>query len=346
MLKRLLLPFLFLWLLCQTACRPAVGDSPVTASVTPVRMATRTPSPPATSADPSATPFSTRTPKPAMTTMSVTPTFGLSTLPDCDSDGCAIPWAGVLERPIGPEDEDRIDLSYPYGSTQNGTLDPHHGVEFYNLQGTPVYAAASGIVVYAGQDDLTVIGPYTGFYGNVVILQHPDILQDQNLFTLYAHLSQVDVKAGQKISVGDRLGRVGSTGAADGPHLHFEVRLGENDYAHTTNPVLWLKPKTNPETDLQEGLVAGYLLDRSGQPLSRFNLSLDRLSADGTVEKRYYLQTYYPVGLNGYPTLNENFVQPDLLPGTYRLVYVVGTLYEMEFELAAGEMMFLTLQVE
>jgi hypothetical protein len=296
--------------------------------------------------EPTPTASPTQTPQPTLTPLQPTPTFSMPTLPDCGSNHCALPWPGVLERPIRPEDEDRIDLSYPYGSTQNGTLDPHHGVEFYNLQGTPVFAAAAGKVVYAGNDDLTVIGPYTGFYGNVVIVQHTDFLPDQHLYTLYAHLSEILVEDGQSLLIGELLGKVGSTGAADGPHLHFEVRLGENDYAHTTNPVLWLRPKINPEMDLQEGLVAGYLLDRSGQPLSRFNLSLDRLSADGTVEKRYYLQTYYPVGLNGYPNLNENFVQPDLLPGTYRLVYVVGTLYEIEFELAPGEMIFLKLQME
>ena len=59
----------------------------------------------------------------------------------------------MLARPIGPDDNQKVDVSYRYGSTANGRYDIHHGVELNNPSGTPVLAAADGVVVVAGEDD-------------------------------------------------------------------------------------------------------------------------------------------------------------------------------------------------
>ncbi len=87
----------------------------------------------------------------------------------------------------------------------------HSGVDIGAPSGAPVVAAGSGTVVSAG---------WNGGYGKAVIIQHNDTQQ-----TLYGHLSEVSVQAGQTIAKGTVIGLVGSTGNSTGPHLHFERRM-------------------------------------------------------------------------------------------------------------------------
>lgn len=88
----------------------------------------------------------------------------------------------------------------------------HDGVDITAPIGTPVGAAATGLVAYA---DDGVRG-----YGNTVILVHPD-----GSSTLYAHLDSIAVRPGALVSRGQTIGTVGETGRARGPHLHFELRI-------------------------------------------------------------------------------------------------------------------------
>jgi len=85
----------------------------------------------------------------------------------------------------------------------------HSGIDIYAPHGSKVRATADGVVEFAG---------WYGDYGKTVIIRHPS-----GYLTLYGHLSQIDVKEGQKIKAGDVVGRVGSTGRSTGPHLHYEV---------------------------------------------------------------------------------------------------------------------------
>ena len=87
----------------------------------------------------------------------------------------------------------------------------HLGVDYGAPSGTPVRAVGDGVVEFAG---------WKSGYGNVVQLSHGN---DKS--TLYAHLSRKDVKVGQRVGQGQRLGAVGMTGWATGPHLHFEFRV-------------------------------------------------------------------------------------------------------------------------
>ena len=87
----------------------------------------------------------------------------------------------------------------------------HNGVDFAAPTGTPVRAVGEGTVDYAGQQS---------GYGNIVVVNHRN-----NQQTAYAHLSRIDVKVGQTVSQGQKVGAVGSTGWATGPHLHFEFRV-------------------------------------------------------------------------------------------------------------------------
>ncbi len=87
----------------------------------------------------------------------------------------------------------------------------HLGVDYGAVTGTPVRTVADGVVDFAGVQ---------GGYGNVVIVKHGG-----NTTTVYAHLSRIHVRSGQRVQQGDNLGLVGATGWATGPHLHFEFRV-------------------------------------------------------------------------------------------------------------------------
>jgi murein DD-endopeptidase MepM/ murein hydrolase activator NlpD len=88
----------------------------------------------------------------------------------------------------------------------------HTGIDYPAAKGTPVTAAASGLVIVAGWS--------VGGWGRLVTIEH-----SSGTRTLYAHLSRVGVRAGQRVKVGQRIGRVGASGGTTGPHLHFEVQL-------------------------------------------------------------------------------------------------------------------------
>ena len=89
----------------------------------------------------------------------------------------------------------------------------HAGLDLLAPAGADVIAAAPGRVTWAG--------PRAGGWGTLVTLNH-----GHGVRTMYAHLSSVDVRVGQWVAGGTVLGRVGATGDATGPHLHFEVRIG------------------------------------------------------------------------------------------------------------------------
>jgi murein DD-endopeptidase MepM/ murein hydrolase activator NlpD len=98
----------------------------------------------------------------------------------------------------------------------------HAGIDIGASSGTPVKAGDDGVVVMAGAN---------GGYGNWTLVDHGG-----GLATGYAHQSSIGVSAGQRVSRGQVIGRVGSTGASTGPHLHFEVRVNGNP----VDPMAWL----------------------------------------------------------------------------------------------------------
>ena len=87
----------------------------------------------------------------------------------------------------------------------------HTGLDIATSTGTPIGAAASGTVTFAG---------YKGSYGNMIVISHGNGVQ-----TYYAHCSKLYVSAGTQVSQGQSIAAVGSTGNSTGPHLHLEVRL-------------------------------------------------------------------------------------------------------------------------
>jgi murein DD-endopeptidase MepM/ murein hydrolase activator NlpD len=110
---------------------------------------------------------------------------------------CPIRLAAPVAGPLG-------DLYGPRGNRF------HRGVDYPAATGTTVTAAAGGRVVSAG--------PLGGGWGKAVVIDH-----GSGVRTMYAHLSRVTVRAGQQVAAGTSVGRVGATGSATGPHLHFEA---------------------------------------------------------------------------------------------------------------------------
>lgn len=109
---------------------------------------------------------------------------------------------GTFLHPLGER-----PISSGFGQ-RNGR--PHYGIDMSAPSGTPIVAAASGRVSFAGRQ--------RGF-GRIVILEHGDGLE-----TYYAHMKGFAVRKGKKVRQGQTIGYVGASGNATGPHLHFEVR--------------------------------------------------------------------------------------------------------------------------
>jgi murein DD-endopeptidase MepM/ murein hydrolase activator NlpD len=93
-----------------------------------------------------------------------------------------------------------------------GRWKQHEGLDYAAPLGTPVMAAGDGVVLRAGR---------SGGYGNLVELRHAN-----GIITRYGHLSRIDVHVGQRVKQEQRIGAVGATGLATGPHLHYEFRVG------------------------------------------------------------------------------------------------------------------------
>lgn len=90
----------------------------------------------------------------------------------------------------------------------------HDGIDVSTPEGTPIKAAAGGRVIYSGSGIRD--------YGNIIIIKHAN-----NFFTVYAHNSENHVLEGSIVKQGQVIGKVGKTGKASGPHLHFEIRKGK-----------------------------------------------------------------------------------------------------------------------
>ena len=286
-------------------------------------------------------PPSTRSLPPTPTSIPVLPTQTATPKP-CNpstADYCITDGHFLFQRPILPPGNTSVDVSYRYASTANGTRDPHRGVEFLNKFGTPVYAAGEGRVIFAGPDDTPVYSPWRNFYGNLVVIEHTD-----DLYTLYAHLSEITVRQGQQVASGEQIGAVGQTGVAIGSHLHFEVRRGDvEDYFSPQNPELWLVPNLD-ESGRPFGALQLSVVDGTGQLVSRAEYTLEHVSGQSQpTDGIYYGITYSQELLNG----RENAGLNDLSTGTYRLALSYkGHIYERRVEVESGKLTQVIIVVE
>jgi murein DD-endopeptidase MepM/ murein hydrolase activator NlpD len=133
-------------------------------------------------------------------------------------------WRGVFSLPVEPVFAECYASRFGSRRSYNGSDYKyyHTGLDYCGQIGDPIYAAAPGIVVFAGP--LTV-------RGNATMIDH-----GLGVFSGYMHQSEILVKVGDRVEQGQLIGRVGNTGRVEGPHLHFEVLVG----GVPVNPLEWL----------------------------------------------------------------------------------------------------------
>ncbi len=233
-----------------------------------------------------------------------------------------VPWAlrpqdhFFFVRPI-PVDKPNWPLaSYRYGGVFFDDV-VHTGVDIPSPIGTDVQAAGSGMVVWAGYGLFSFTpGLESDPYGLAVAIRHDFGYRNQTLYTLYAHLSKIVVIEGQRVETGEKIGEVGETGFTTGPHLHFEVRIGQNSFFNTRNPELWIAPPQG------WGVLAGRVTDGYGDPLPRQQVLVTNLETQRT----WMVITYGKGAAKSDPYYGENLVIGDLPAGLYRL----ETVYDEE----------------
>ncbi len=227
-----------------------------------------------------------------------------------------IPWAlspydhFYFARPIGADSVNWPLAEYRYGGIFFANV-VHTGVDIPDETGTPILAAGPGTVVWSGwglftEAPLNKDDPY----GQAVTIRHDFGYRGQALYTVYAHLDAINASLGQWVNTGEVIGYMGSTGQTTGPHLHFEVRWGENSFHNTYNPELWLSPPQG------WGVLVGRLTDDKGNPLHWYPVEV-RPVPEGKPLRT--VRTYGGGAVNSDPYYNENLVLSDLPAGIYKL---------------------------
>ena len=177
-----------------------------------------------------------------------------------------VPWAVspydhfYFARPIAADQVNWPLADYRYGGIFFAPNIVHTGVDIPAPEGTPILAAGPGTVVSADWGLFTESPDNKDDpYGLASSIRHDFGYKGQQLYTIYAHMSEIIAVVGQHVETGDVLGLVGATGATTGPHLHFEVRLRDNTFFNTYNPELWMAPPQG------WGVLVGRLMDSKGE---------------------------------------------------------------------------------
>ena len=228
-----------------------------------------------------------------------------------------VPWAVsaydhfYFTRPIAADNVNWPLAEYRYGGVFFAPDVVHTGVDIDAVEGAPILTAGPGTVISAGW------GLFSGAsdnrndpYGQAVVIKHDFGYKGQALYTIYAHMSAIKSLVGQHVETGDVIGYVGSTGATTGPHLHFEVRMGDNTFYSTYNPELWTSPPQG------WGVLVGRITDEKGNLLNYYPLEV-RPELSGVPLRKAL--TYAQGAVNPDPHYNENLVLSDLPAGIYKL---------------------------
>ena len=228
-----------------------------------------------------------------------------------------VPWAVsaydhfYLARPIAADNVNWPLAEYRYGGVFFAPNIVHTGVDIDAEEAAPILAAGPGTVVSADWGLFSEVpGNISDPYGMAVVLRHDFGYKGQALYTVYAHMSEIIAVMGQHVETGDVLGLVGDTGATTGPHLHFEVRLGDNTFYKTYNPELWTAPPQG------WGILVGRLTDDKGDLL--YQLPVDVRSMPSEVPLRKVI-TYAEGPVNADSYYQENLVLSDLPAGLYKI---------------------------
>lgn len=227
-----------------------------------------------------------------------------------------IPWAispydhFYFARPIAADQVNWPLADYRYG----GIWIPgfvHTGVDIDAPYGTPILAAGPGTIVWANWGLLTgTPGNHNDDYGEAVVIRMDFGYEDQQLYTVYAHMSRIIAVVGEHVNTGDVIGQVGATGHVTGPHVHFEVRLGYDSFYDTYNPELWMAPPQG------WGVLVGNISDYTGMTLQQLEVHVTNTVTNNSL----MVKTYGPGSvINHDPYYDENLVLSDLPAGLYKV---------------------------
>ncbi|TLN05558.1 M23 family metallopeptidase, partial [bacterium] len=244
-----------------------------------------------------------------------------------------VPWAlgpndhFFFSRPIAADEINWPLADYRYGGIFPDSDIVHTGIDIDAPEGTPILAAAPGKVVWTGY------GLYSGAdnegdpYGQAVVIRHDFGYQGRQLYTVYAHMSEVKATLGQRVETGTVIGLVGDTGFTTGPHLHFEVRIETNTFYGSRNPELWLAPPQG------WGVLAGRVMDRKGVLMTKQEVVVYAVDGGQT----WSVLTYGPTSANPDDYYHENMVLSDLPAGDYTVYITVDcTRYRTKLTLSPG----------
>lgn len=246
------------------------------------------------------------------------------------------PWAPTpfdhffFSRPIAADEINWPVATYRYGGEFFADT-VHTGVDIPAPKGTPVIAAGSGKIIWAGYGIYRGGYDTTDPYGLAVTIRHDFGYQNQPLYTIYGHLDMIEVAEGQYVETGELLGFVGETGNVTGPHLHFELRVSDNNFFSTRNPELWIAPPQG------WGVIAGRVMDSNGK------LVTDQLIivTNPNTGQNWFARSYGPEAVNSDPYYSENLVIGDLPAGMYQLrTSYAGYNHKSEIEVYPGLVTF------
>lgn len=249
-----------------------------------------------------------------------------------------VPWVPTpydhfyFTRPIAANEVNWPLADYRYG----GVFLPdvvHTGIDIPAPQGTPVLAAGPGRITWAGYGLYRGVEDPTDPYGLAVVIKHSFGYQGQRLYTVYGHLERIDVLVGQQVETGDVLGLVGQTGKVTGPHLHFEVRLGGNNFFVSRNPELWLAPPQG------WGILAGRLTNSFGELL----YSQVVIVRSKTSPQTWTVKSYGQGAAISDEYYRENLVLGDLPAGDYEVwIPYEGSTYNLDVPILPGLVSYFT----
>lgn len=252
-----------------------------------------------------------------------------------------VPWAPTpndhfyFYRPIAADDKNWPDPDYRYGGVFFEDV-VHTGVDIPAEPGTPVLAAAGGKVEWSGYGLYRgVQGDLSDPYGLAVLIRHDFSFEGEQLYTVYGHLQEINIQQGQQVAMGEQVGLVGQTGKVTGPHLHFEVRVGNNDYFSTLNPELWLVPPQG------WGVAVGRIMDTLGALYSDERVRFISMET----EQVWRVHPYAGREAHSDPYYRENMVLSDLPAGMYEVRIDYGTeTFNFFIEVDPGRVTYFTFQ--
>ncbi len=251
-----------------------------------------------------------------------------------------VPWEPTpndhffFTRPIGANEVNWPLANYRYGGVFfSDTV--HTGIDIPAPKGTPVMAAGSGVVTWAGFGLYFLRPENRDPYGLAVAIKHDFGYDGHDLYTVYGHMDELYAYQGQKVQAGDVIGLVGETGNVTGPHLHFEVRIEKNNYFGSRNPELWIAPPQG------WGVVAARVMAADGDPLYRQSVRFRNTATNQT----WTVLTYGKGSVNPDPYYRENVVIGDLPAGEYVIwIDYLGGVYHQTIEVLPGMVSYFTYQ--